>query len=168
MIFVQGPAILLSVFSPHERGRVLGISSAAVYAGISLGPLLGGLMTSALSWRSVFLMNVPLGLMVILLVLWKMKAEWVDARGEKFDIIGSLIYGVAILGFIYGITNLPSVRSLWLILVGFIGIFAFIKWEQRVEYPYSRSIYTVKIGSLPSPTLLCLFILAGLLPLHSF
>jgi len=135
MIFVQGPAILLSVFPPHERGRVLGITVAAVFAGLSLGPLLGGLMTSVLSWRSVFLMNVPLGSIIILVVLWKLKEEWVDAKGEKFDIIGSFIYGLSIVGLIYGITQLPSAKSIWLILIGFIGIFVFIKWEGHVESP---------------------------------
>jgi EmrB/QacA subfamily drug resistance transporter len=134
-IFVQGPAILFSVFSPHERGRVLGISVAAVYAGLSLGPVLGGLLTSTLSWRSVFLMNVPLGLIVILLILWKLKKEWVEAKGERFDIVGSIIYGLAIVGFIYGITLLPSVKGVCLILFGFIGFFAFFKWEMRVESP---------------------------------
>ncbi len=135
MIFVQGPAILLSVFPPHERGRVLGISVAAVFAGLSLGPLLGGVMTSALSWRSVFLMNVPLGAIIILLVLWKLKEEWVDAKGEKFDFIGSFIYGLSIVGLIYGITHLPSARSFWFILIGFIGFFVFIKWGRHAKSP---------------------------------
>jgi EmrB/QacA subfamily drug resistance transporter len=135
LIFVQGPAILLSVFPPHERGRVLGISVAAVFAGLSLGPLIGGLMTTALSWRSVFLMNVPLGSIIILLILWKLKTEWVDARDEKFDFIGSIIYCLAIVGFIYGITHLPTWRSFWLIFIGLIGFFVFIKWEMHVESP---------------------------------
>lgn len=135
MIFVQGPAILMSVFPPIERGRVLGISVAAVFAGLSLGPLLGGLMTSALTWRSVFLTNVPLGSFIILIVLWKLKQEWVDAKGEKFDTIGSIIYGVSIVGLIYGMTHLPSPKSFWLIMMGLIGIFAFVKWERHVESP---------------------------------
>lgn len=135
MIFVQGPAILLSVFPPHERGRVLGISVAAVFAGLSLGPLIGGVMTTALSWRSVFLMIGPLGLIVVWLMLWKLKEEWVDARGEKFDIIGSVIYVLAIVIFIYGITHLPTLRSFWLVVIGLIGFFCFIKWEMHVESP---------------------------------
>ena len=80
-------------------------------------------------------MNVPLGSIIILVVLWKLKEEWVDAQGEKFDIIGSFIYGLSIVGIIYGITQLPSARSIWLILIGFIGIFVFIKWEGHVESP---------------------------------
>ena len=135
MIFVQGPAILLSVFPPHDRGRVLGISVAAVFAGLSLGPLIGGVMTTALSWRSVFLMISPLGLIVIGLMYWKLKEEWVDAKGEKFDFVGSVIYVLSIVIFIYGFTHLPTMRSFGFIIVGLIGFFLFVKWEMRVDSP---------------------------------
>ena len=61
MIFGTGIAILTSVFPAGERGKALGINVAAVYLGLSLGPFLGGLLTQHLGWRSVFLVNVPLG-----------------------------------------------------------------------------------------------------------
>ncbi|MBW1942147.1 MAG: MFS transporter, partial [Deltaproteobacteria bacterium] len=54
MHFATGIAILISVYPPHQRGRVLGITVAAVYTGLSLGPFLGGLLTEYLTWRSVF------------------------------------------------------------------------------------------------------------------
>ena len=135
MIFSTGMAILVSVFPPEARGRVLGITVAAVYIGLSLGPFLGGLLTEHLSWRSVFMINVPLGLIIILLVLFKLKGEWAEAKGEKYDIIGAVIYGIGILAFMYGITLLPTFRGLWLILIGACGIAAFFKWETRVESP---------------------------------
>ena len=54
MIFGTGVAILTSVFPPRERGRALGINVAAVYTGLSAGPLIGGLLTERLGWRSIF------------------------------------------------------------------------------------------------------------------
>ena len=135
MIFSTGNAILVSVFPPEERGRVLGINVAAVYIGLSLGPYLGGLLTEHLSWRSVFMINFPLSLIIILLILFKLKGEWAEARGEKFDLTGAVIYGIGILAFMYGITRLPTFKGLWLILIGACGIAAFIKWETRVESP---------------------------------
>ncbi|MBW2308097.1 MAG: MFS transporter [Deltaproteobacteria bacterium] len=135
MIFATGMAILISVFPPQERGKVLGINVAAVYTGLSLGPFLGGLLTQHFTWRSVFLINVPLGLIIISLILWKLKEEWADAKGEKFDFIGSIIYGVSIIAIMYGITLLPAIRSLWLILLGITGISAFVKWESKIENP---------------------------------
>ena len=89
MIFSTGVAILTSVFPPQERGRVLGINAAAVYTGLSVGPFVGGLLTQYLGWRSIFWINVPLGLLIIALVCWKLKGEWAEARGEKFDVVGS-------------------------------------------------------------------------------
>ena len=135
MIFATGTAILISVYPPHERGRVLGINVAAVYLGLSLGPTLGGVLTHHLTWRSVFLANVPLGLIIICLVLWRLKGEWAEARGETFDLTGALIYGMAIIAVMYGISLLPSGKGLWMILWGVICAWAFLKWEARVPDP---------------------------------
>jgi len=135
MIFSTGTAILTSVFSPGERGKALGINVAAVYIGLSLGPSLGGFLTHHFTWRSVFLINIPLGLIIIFLILWKLRGEWAEARGEKFDLTGSIIYGMAITTIMYGVSLLPAMRSLWLIICGLLGISAFVKWEMKVENP---------------------------------
>jgi MFS family permease len=92
MIFATGIAIVTSVFPPGERGRVLGITVAAVYSGLSCAPLAGGWLIQAFSWRSVFLVPAPFGIGLILVTLWKLKGEWAGARGEPFDFSGALIY----------------------------------------------------------------------------
>ncbi len=142
MIFATGIAILTSVFPPQERGKALGINVAAVYIGLSLGPFLGGLLTQHLTWRSVFLINVPLGLIIISLVLWKLKGEWAEAKGEKFDLPGAIIYGLALVAIMYGISLLPALRSLWIILLGLLGFVAFVLWQSRVEHPvYNLNLF---------------------------
>lgn len=135
MVFANGVAILTSVFPPGERGRVLGINVAAVYLGLSLGPFLGGLLTDHFGWRSVFLVNVPLGLIVIGGIFWKLRGEWAEARGERFDLTGSVIYGLAMVALIYGLSLLPALPAVWVILAGVVGIALFIRWEMRVESP---------------------------------
>lgn len=135
MVFATGIAILTSVFPPQERGKVLGINVAAVYIGLSLGPFLGGFLTQYFTWRSIFLVTVPLGLISIALVAWKLKGEWAEARGEKFDLLGSIIYSLAIVAIMYGISLLPGMRSLWLIVCGFLSIVVFVAWETKVENP---------------------------------
>lgn len=135
MIFATGVAILTSVFRPEERGRVLGINVAAVYAGLSAGPLLGGILTQSLTWRSVFLVNVPFSVVIISIVQWKLKAEWAAAKGERFDFGGAIIYGLAIVGIMYGVSRLPALRGLWLIAFGLLGTVVFVSWEKRTSYP---------------------------------
>jgi MFS family permease len=68
-------------------------------------------------------------------VLWKLKGEWAEARGEKFDLPGSLIYGLGRVAIMYGISLLPGLRSLWLILCGLLSIVVFVTWETKVENP---------------------------------
>ena len=94
MVFATGIAILTSVYPPQERGKVLGIAVAAVYIGLSCGPFFGGWLTQHFSWRSIFLVNIPLGLSIILLVVWKLKGEWAGEQGDKFDLTGSVIYEI--------------------------------------------------------------------------
>ncbi len=135
MVFATGVAVLVSVYPPQERGRVLGINVAAVYIGLSAGPFLGGIITQYLTWRSVFLVPVPLSLIILLLIFWRLKAEWADARGEKFDAAGSLIYSIAIIAIMLGVSLLPEIKSLWIISLGIISLLAFIKWEMKVQQP---------------------------------
>ena len=135
MIFGTGVAILTSVFPAEERGKVLGINIASTYTGLSLGPPVGGFLTGFFGWRSVFLLNVPLSLLIIAAVFWKLKGEWAGARGEKFDFTGSIIYSVALVAVMYGFSVLPAISAVWFLVIGILGILAFIWWEMRVKSP---------------------------------
>jgi EmrB/QacA subfamily drug resistance transporter len=128
-------ALLTTVYPADERGKVLGINVAATYTGLSLGPLLGGILTQHLGWRSIFFINVPLGLVVIGIVLWKLKGEWTGAKGEKFDFAGSIIYGFALVALVYGFTLLPAMLGVWLIVGGAVGLSAFIRREMKIKSP---------------------------------
>jgi len=134
-IFGTGVAILTSVFPVGERGKALGINVALVYAGLSFGPPIGGLLTQYLTWRSIFFVNVPLGLIVIALVFWKMKGEWAEAKGEGFDLTGAAIYGLALAALITGFSFLPGVLGIGLVLGGVLGLFLFVRWEMGVKSP---------------------------------
>ncbi len=135
MIFSTSIAILTSVFPAGERGRVLGINVASVYLGLSLGPFLGGFLTQHFGWRGIFLANVPLGLIIISLVSLKLKGEWAEARQEKFDVAGSVVYSLALVAIMYGLSLLPRPSGAWIILMGALGLLAFLKWEGKVEHP---------------------------------
>ena len=135
MIAGTGIAMLTSVYPADERGKALGINVTATYAGLSLGPVLGGVLTQHFGWRSVFLINVPLGLIVIAIILWKLKGEWTGARGEKFDFAGSVLYSLALVTLIYGFTLLPAMSGAWLIVVGVVGLSAFTRWEMKAISP---------------------------------
>ncbi len=135
MIFGTGVAILTSVFPPGDRGRALGINAAAVYIGLSLGPPAGGFLTEHFGWRSVFLTNVFLGLIIIIAIIWGLKGEWRGAKGEKVDFTGAIIYSLALVAVMYGFSLLPAMIGGVLIITGVLGILGFIRWEMRVESP---------------------------------
>jgi EmrB/QacA subfamily drug resistance transporter len=137
MIFGTGVAILTSVFPPGERGRVLGINVAAVYLGLSLGPTIGGFLIEGLGWRSIFFLTVMLGFIVITFTVWQMKGEWAEARGERFDLAGAVIYALALLALTIGVSSLRDAPGLGagLFVAGASGLAIFVAWELRARYP---------------------------------
>ncbi|MTK64901.1 MAG: MFS transporter [Methanobacterium sp.] len=135
MIFVTGLAIITSVYPPNQRGKAIGINIATVYIALSLGPVLGGVMTQFLGWRSLFYAMVPLGIVILALTYWKLQDEWAECRGEKFDLTGSIIYSVVLVLVMYGFSVLPSVTGISLIVLGIIGFVGFLFYEMRVESP---------------------------------
>ncbi|MBI4286086.1 MAG: MFS transporter [Chloroflexi bacterium] len=135
MLFGTAVAVLTSVFPPGERGKALGINLAAVYSGLSLGPVVGGLLTERFGWRSIFVVTVVLALVTIIITLSKLKGEWAEARGEKFDLAGSAVYVFSLVTLIYGMSLLPAMAGAWLFAGGVLGFALFIWWEMRVRSP---------------------------------
>jgi EmrB/QacA subfamily drug resistance transporter len=135
MTFTTGPAILISIYPPGERGTVLGINVAAVYSGLSCGPFIGGLLTYHFGWRSIFLMNGALGLLITLVTLWKLKGEWTEAKGEKFDVTGAILFSFTLVAIMYGFSQLPGLMGFGSVLLGALGVILFMKWEARAESP---------------------------------
>lgn len=135
MVSTTGMAIITSVFPLSERGKAIGINVAAVYLGLSTGPAAGGFITQHFGWRSIFLVCTPMGLIAVFLVILFLKGEWADAKGEKFDLIGSFIYSVSLVSLMLGFSNLPDKTALFGILVGIIGFSLFIRHENKTEHP---------------------------------
>jgi EmrB/QacA subfamily drug resistance transporter len=135
MIFGTSLAIITSVFQPGERGRAMGINITAVYLGLSLGPVIGGFLTQYLGWRSIFAFLVPFGIISLILIKKKIRTEWAEASGEKFDWAGSIAYGVALASFIYGFSRLPSTPGWIFVCTGLVMAAAFIMIENRTAHP---------------------------------
>jgi EmrB/QacA subfamily drug resistance transporter len=135
MIFGTGIAILISVYPFQERGRVIGINVAGTYFGLSLGPLLGGWLTQYLGWRSIFAIIVPIGIITMAMFFWKVKGEWAEARGERFDFPGTLLYVVAIYAVMHGLSVLPAASGFVAIPGGIVVLVLFIIWELRTDHP---------------------------------
>ena len=128
-------AILASAFPANERGKVLGFQVAAVYTGLSLGPSIGGILTQAFGWRSIFIFGLPLGILTMVVSLWKLKGEWAEAKGEKFDIGGAALFGFSLIALMYGFSKLPHPLGVWLLLAGTAGLVGFVMWEKRASSP---------------------------------
>ena len=135
MIFGTGTAMLTSVVAPRKRGAMLGLSVASTYLGLSLGPPLGGLLTQAFGWRSVFYANVPLGIIIIAFVLWKIREAPPEAHGGAFDYAGSVIYGAALISLMYGLVHLPHLFGGILTAAGAVGLVLFGWFESRIGSP---------------------------------
>jgi EmrB/QacA subfamily drug resistance transporter len=135
MIIVNNMALVTAIFPAEERGRAFGINVTGVYAGSSVGPFLGGILTQYFGWRSIFLVNIPISIILVLLILWKIKGEWSECKGQKFDYIGSVIYVLALVTLMYGFSLLPGITGAILISLGIIGILIFLRWESRTKSP---------------------------------
>ncbi len=135
MIFSFGVAIVSAVYPPEKRGRVLGITIATVYIGLSSGPVIGGFLTGHLGWRSIFLLNACIGMTILTATLWKLKGEWAPAREESFDFWGSLIYVTALIMVMYGLSEMPVPHAFMFVTLGMAAAVAFIFWELRMTYP---------------------------------
>jgi len=135
MFFSTSLAIISSVFPPGERGRAMGINITAVYLGLSAGPVIGGFLTRYLGWRSIFLVLIPVGLVAFFMISRKIKGDWAEAKGDKFDTTGAVLYAVSIATFMFGFSKLPDFYGWVFAGAGMLTGILFLVFERYVPDP---------------------------------
>jgi EmrB/QacA subfamily drug resistance transporter len=104
MIMAMGPAIVARTFPAAERGRALGLNGISVSIGLSLGPALGGILTQVATWRAIFLINAPIGLLAILWAARVLPAE-TPGKGQSFDARGATLSGAALFALLLALSD---------------------------------------------------------------
>ncbi len=132
-------AIVTAVFPPNERGRALGINVMAVYIGLTVGPPLGGFITDAVGWRWIFLINIPIGI-IVLLWGWFMLPRSERESGPRLDWFGSVLLGAFLVCLLVPLTfsvqwGWASPATIGLLALSAVSLVAFIFHERRVESP---------------------------------
>jgi EmrB/QacA subfamily drug resistance transporter len=138
-ILAISPAMLTSAFAPHERGRALGLNAVIVALGVSAGPTLGGILTTSLSWRWIFFVNVPLGIIGFIATLLVLDSP---ARRERvhFDLVGALLLALGLIAITLGLSfgqewGWSSPRLVGVQMGGVIALAALSLVEKRVAHP---------------------------------
>ena len=145
MVFATNNAVLLDAFPDNVRGRMLGISVTSTYLGLSLGPVLGGILNHAFGWRAIFVVTF-----VIAVIAWISCFRGVENDKQKpkennhFDLSGNLLFIVAVTVSLYALTNLSIQRFAWVLLLIGLGFGAlFVRRETRAADPMIRiSMFT--------------------------
>lgn len=135
MMFGTEAAMLSAAFPVGQRGRALGVMTFMVFLGLTLGPYLGGMLTSSLGWRSIFFINVAMGLVIAGAMLAKFRGEWASSSHEKFDLLGAGIYVLALGPLIYGFTLLPGPLGIGVMAGGLVMLGIFVRYELKQEFP---------------------------------
>ena len=135
MTFSTGTAMLISVYPPEIRGRILGINIAGVYIGLTVGPFIGGLLAQHLGWQSIFVFTALMGATVVLFACGIGREETPPGRGEPFDISGAALYAIALLMIMYGFSQLPSTIAWLLLIAGILCLFFFVRQQVKKSFP---------------------------------
>jgi EmrB/QacA subfamily drug resistance transporter len=105
MIFATSPAILTKTFPANQRGQALGLQATMTYLGLACGPALGGLLAETIGWRSVFYINVPIGLVALAFCLWFVPSDTVQKRRERFDWLGAGVFTCGLVALLLGLNR---------------------------------------------------------------
>jgi EmrB/QacA subfamily drug resistance transporter len=139
MIQALGMGLVTEAFPSSERGRALGIIGTVVSIGISVGPTAGGVLIGAVGWRSIFLVNLPVGITGFFLVR-RFVPDWRPPGGQRFDVWGALIMLVTLVMLALGLTFGPNTGwtsfSILVLLIGSaLGFVIFVIVEARIDQP---------------------------------
>ena len=139
MVFALGTAIVTESFPPQERGRALGIIGTVVSIGIVIGPTLGGLIIDVFSWQWMFFINIPVGIVGILMII-RFVPDTKPEGKQKFDFLGAITLFLSLLALLAALTvgqnlGFTDLRILALFVTGIGCLTLFIAVEKRAQQP---------------------------------
>ena len=135
MIFSTSIALLSLVFPPSDRGKMLGINITAMVAGFASGFLLGGLFTYYASWRTIFLVTVPVSLAILAIIRWKIPGECALSRQKRPGTAEMICYVLALTFIMAGLTVFTTLPGIAAFFAGCILLVLLVWKERRVESP---------------------------------
>jgi len=140
MLYANAPAILVAAFPPTERGRALGLQAVMTYLGLSVGPPLGGLLATHFGWRSIFLVNVPVGLLGFFLAQRNVARDRPGGARPRFDGVGAALFFVGLLSLLLALDQAHawgwlSAPILGLLCLAAAALAGFTAVERRREEP---------------------------------
>lgn len=136
MMNTSALAILASSAPASMLGRVLGVASIGMYAGLSLGPGLAATVAAVSDWRYLFWGVVPVGVVAWCLMAFTVKGDWRDAPDSPFDWKGAILYAASICALSAGAMWL--LKGAWapiLLAAGLVGLALFARSELRCSHP---------------------------------
>jgi len=165
MLMACSPALVVDTFPTSERGRALGMVGTAVASGLTAGPVLGGLIIESISWRAIFFINIPIGIVSSILAFQILRGTKGDIiRREPFDWKGAILLAFGFSLFVYVISSaydwgFASARTILLLITSIISIVWFFYVERRIDYPiFQTSLLKVRLFILPVISAAILFI----------
>lgn len=136
MLYATQTAMVSSVYPAKERGKAIGITLSAVYLGLALGPILGGIVMEYFSWRINFVLHLPLTFIIIALMHLVPDDSNNDRIQEfKFDKIGSSLYATSIVLLCFGVSSLPGSNSLVLLSLFLVTVALFVNHSLKCPSP---------------------------------
>jgi EmrB/QacA subfamily drug resistance transporter len=140
MLFANGPAILTRSFPPEQRGRALGAQGTFTYLGLMVGPALGGWLASALGWRSVFFINVPVAIVGIAYAIRTIPHDVPSASRERFDVGGAIAFAAGLLALLIALNQghawgWTAPATLGLMAAAVVVLGAFLRLQRRRPDP---------------------------------
>jgi EmrB/QacA subfamily drug resistance transporter len=134
-------SLMMTLFTePAERAKAMGIFGFVASGGGSIGVLLGGIITDALAWHWIFLVNIPVGILVVALSLILVPSARVPTGAQRLDVAGAITVTSALMLAVYAIVNGNEVgwltgRTLGLLAAAGVLLVGFLVIESRVESP---------------------------------
>lgn len=171
MVFGTSLAILSLVFPEQERGKAIGINVTAMFAGFTVGLLVGGFLAYYVSWRGIFFMAAALAALNLVLIQSKVRTECELARVKDYDPVGMVLFSASTVMVFYGLSQVETFLGLLFLVAGGAGFLAFLLWERRYPHPLvhrdiSRSV-DFRLASLTNVIYQCgSFSIPFLLSLH--
>jgi MFS family permease len=133
-IYATSHALVSAIYPAKQRGVALGVTVSSAYIGLTLGPLIGGLLTEMLGWRTVMLWPVPLAGFAWWILNTKIDTEWRYPETGKVDLRGTALLAVLLFSSYFGITLLPAFSAIALLLTACIAGYVFLQVEKRSKH----------------------------------